>query len=65
MRQLLQKGKFLFLLNRSMNELRELVIELDRLYYYGRHDAIGQQMAKIRQYLTDTKKPAKVTGNVA
>ena len=47
-----------------MTELRELVIELDRLYYYGRHDAVGQQMAKIRQYLTDTKKPAKVTGDV-
>ena len=47
-----------------MTELRELVIELDRLYYYGRHDAVGQQMAKIRQHLTDTKKPAKVTGDV-
>ena len=48
-----------------MTELRELVIELDRLYYYGRHDAVGQQMAKIRQYLTDTNKPAKVTGDGA
>lgn len=47
-----------------MSELRELVIELDRLYYYGRHDAIGQQMVKIRQYLTNTKKPVTLTGDV-
>ena len=47
-----------------MDDLRDLCVELDRLYYYGRHDAFAQQMAKIRQYLTDTKKPAKVTGDV-
>ena len=47
-----------------MDDLRDLCVELDRLYYYGRQDAVEQQMAKIRQYLASTKKPAKVTGDV-
>ena len=37
-----------------MDELRELVMDLDRYYYYGRHPAFEQQMAKIRKHLSRT-----------
>lgn len=30
------------------DELLELVKRLDCYYYYGRHDAVGETMAKIR-----------------
>ena len=50
-----------------MDELRELVMDLDRYYYYGRHPAFEQQMAKIRKYLSSTalKSPITVTGDVS
>ena len=46
-----------------MSELRELVVELDRYWYYGRQDAVAQQMAKIREYLATSKSaPVEITG---
>ena len=46
------------------DELRELVQDLDRYYYYGKLDAFAEQMARIRKYMKDTKKPVNVTGDV-
>ena len=49
-----------------MEELRELCIELDRYWYYGRQDAVAEQMQKIRKHLSKTAaKPSLViTGDV-
>ena len=46
-----------------MSELRELCIELDRYWYYGRQDAVAQQMQKIRKHLSSTASKTLVTVN--
>ena len=48
-----------------MNELREICIELDRNYYYGRIGAVEASMRKLRQHLADTaKQPSRITGDI-
>ena len=48
-----------------MNELREICIELDRNYYYGRIGAVDESMRKLRQHLADTaKQSVRITGDI-
>ncbi len=48
-----------------MSKLRDICMDLDRYYYYGRHDAVAATMQKLRQHLSDTakKKEGSVTGS--
>jgi len=39
-----------------VSKLRDICIDLDRHYYYGRHDAVAATMQKLRQHLSDTPK---------
>jgi len=48
-----------------MDTLRDICIELDRNYYYGRISAVEASMQKLRQHLTDTaKQPSRITGDI-
>ena len=49
----------------DMSKLRDICMDLDRYYYYGRHDAVAATMKKLRQHLSDTakKKEGSATGS--
>ena len=50
-----------------MGKLREICMDLDRYYYYGRQDAVAATMKKLRQHLSDTanKREGNATGSRA
>jgi hypothetical protein len=43
-----------------MSKLRDICIDLDRYYYYGRHDAVAATMQKLRMHLASTAKSKKM-----
>ena len=43
-----------------METLRDICIDLDRHYYYGRQDAVAATMQKLRAHLAATAKNKKL-----